>query len=72
MATTRRGVKIRLEDPVFVSRTFFCRNIKKIKEGEFERVFCSSRVYEIYQAIDIFEVLDILETPLSRISSTPA
>ena len=60
------GVKIWLEDAVFVSRTFFCQNIKKIKEGELERVFCSNRVYEIYHATNINEVLDILEFKIVR------
>ena len=60
------GIKIRLQTPVFMANTFFCRNIKGIPEGEFERVFTTGRVYEIYQATDINEVLDIFEFKVVR------
>ena len=60
------GIKIRLQTPVFLANTFFCRNIKGIPEGDFEKVFTTSRVYEIYQATDIDEVLDIFEFKVVR------
>ena len=55
------GAKIRLTSPVFISQTFFCRAIKRIPPGEFENVFCSSRIYEVYRAVDVNEALAILE-----------
>ena len=75
------GVKVRLNQPVFMATTFFARNIKGIPPGEFERVFTSSRVYEVYQAPNINEALDTLEfkvvrtlnivAPLKRITTRP-
>ena len=60
------GVKIRLTAPVFIAQTFFCRAIKKIPPGEFERVFCNSRIYEIYRANDVNEALACLEFKVIR------
>ena len=60
------GVKIRLETAVFQANTFFARNIKTIPEGEFEREFINSRIYEVYQADDIDEALACLEFKINR------
>ena len=60
------GVKIRLHAPIFMAKTFFCRSIKGIKPGEFERVFSTSRIYEVYQAPDINTAMDILEFKIVR------
>ena len=60
------GAKIRLTAPVFISQTFFCRAIKKIPPGEFENIFCTSRIYEVYRAADVNEALAILEFKIIR------
>ena len=60
------GVKVRLTAPIFVSQTFFCRAIKKIPPGDFEKVFCSSRIYEVYKAEDVNEALACLEFKIIR------
>ena len=60
------GVKVRLTSPIYISQTFFCRAIKKIPPGEFERVFCSSRIYEVYRALDVNEALACLEFKIIR------
>ena len=75
------GAKVRLSEPVFVSRSFFCRNIKRIPPGAFENVFCSSHVHEIYHAETIDEALAALEfkvvkalnvvAPMKRVRTRP-
>ena len=61
------GVKVRLTEPIFESHSFMSRNINKIPEGAFERIFCNSRVHEIYQAQNIHDSVWLLE---SKIIST--
>ena len=60
------GVIVRLTAPIFIAQTFFCRSIKKIPPGEFEQVFCNSRIYEVYRAADVNEALACLEFKVVR------
>ena len=60
------GVKVRLQRPIFIATSFWCRNIKKIPKGEFERVFTTSRIYEVYGAGDVHEALGCLEFKIVR------
>ena len=74
------GAKIRLSEQVFVSKAFFCRNIKKISKDEFENVFCNNRSYEIYNSETVDEALAALEfkvvkalnvvAPMKRVQTT--
>ena len=75
------GAKVRLNQPVFMATTFFARSIKNIPQGEFERVFTSSRIYEVYQAPNVNAAVDTLEfkvvrtlnivAPMKRITTRP-
>ena len=60
------GVKVRLEIPVYQANSFITRNLKNIPKGEFERVFTSSRLYEIYQEETVDGTLDCLEFKVMR------
>ena len=60
------GAKIRLTAPVFVSKSFFCRSVKKIPEGAFEHVFCNSRVHEIYSSETVDDAVSSLEQKIVK------
>ena len=55
------GVKVRLTDSVFESRSFLGRNLNKIPEGAFEKEFLNLRVHEVYQAETVDEAVERLE-----------
>ena len=60
------GVKIRLLTPVYVSSPFLHRSVDKVDKGEFEQIFCNSRVYEVYKAENVNEALGALEFKILR------
>ena len=50
-----------LTAPVFVSKSFFCRSIKKIPKVAFEHVFCNSQIHEIYHSETVDDAVASLE-----------